>query len=367
MANENKVIVTKSKLDALADSISAKTSESLPMTITQMKDAVDRIDTSGGGITPTGTKQISITTNGTVTEDVMAYANAEISVNVVNQDYEDALVALGTQSDLTDSIEALTTYSNDVTGESDTTLSDAVHTLADGYGQGGDTFEGLRLVSADSNTGRPTSYKWEGDTIPAYGLKYCYYGTGNGQRCTIDLSNVEYVKQYALDCSGLEPINTLNIKEMDSYALSLRQTINANDLRSKTLNLENYTGYGIGKSTNVNSVFRSGDNTNYFGTILCPKIEHVPTYAFCNVKSNMTIQFGSIGFPVRTVGQRPFLNATGTNTITVYTTGSLLDTVKTAVENSAETNTTFIYKASEATTYNGTEYAAGDTMLTTTP
>lgn len=139
MANENKVIVTKSKLDALADSISAKTSESLPMTITQMKNAVDRIDTSGGGITPTGTKQISITTNGTVTEDVMAYANAEISVNVVNQDYEDALVALGTQSDLTDSIEALTTYSNDVTGESDTTLSDAVHTLADGYGQGGDT------------------------------------------------------------------------------------------------------------------------------------------------------------------------------------------------------------------------------------
>jgi len=139
LANENKVIVTKSKLDALADSISAKTSKSLPMTITQMKDAVDRIDTSGGGITPTGTKQISITTNGTVTEDVTAYANAEISVNVVNQDYEDALVALGTQSDLTDSIEALTVYSNDITGEEDVNLSDAVHTLGSGYGQGGET------------------------------------------------------------------------------------------------------------------------------------------------------------------------------------------------------------------------------------
>lgn len=34
---------------------------------------------------------------------------------------------------LTDSINALTTYANEVTGASDTTLSDAVHTLASGY------------------------------------------------------------------------------------------------------------------------------------------------------------------------------------------------------------------------------------------
>lgn len=35
---------------------------------------------------------------------------------------------------LTDSINALTTYANEVTGASDTTLSDAVHTLVSGYG-----------------------------------------------------------------------------------------------------------------------------------------------------------------------------------------------------------------------------------------
>lgn len=35
-----------------------------------------------GGVTPTGTKQISITENGTTTEDVTNYANAEITVNV---------------------------------------------------------------------------------------------------------------------------------------------------------------------------------------------------------------------------------------------------------------------------------------------
>ncbi len=38
---------------------------------------------------------------------------------------------------LTDAITALTTYANGVTGASDTTLSDAVRTLADGYGGGG--------------------------------------------------------------------------------------------------------------------------------------------------------------------------------------------------------------------------------------
>lgn len=38
---------------------------------------------------------------------------------------------------LTDAINALTAYANSVTGASDTNLNDAVHTLADGYGQGG--------------------------------------------------------------------------------------------------------------------------------------------------------------------------------------------------------------------------------------
>lgn len=48
---------------------------------------------------------------------------------------------------LTDSINALTTYANEVTGGSDTTLSDAVHTLASGYG-GGDS----STVIVDDNT-----------------------------------------------------------------------------------------------------------------------------------------------------------------------------------------------------------------------
>jgi len=267
---------------------------------------------------------------------------------------------------LTSRIQALTAYANEVTGKSDTNLSDAVASLADGYGSGG-SFEGLQLVSVDQTTGRPTAYKWIGDTIPAYGLYYAYYGSGNGQRCTLDLDGVEYLSQYTLSNSGLEPINCQTIKEMDSYALSLRSPITGNDLRNKTLNLANYTGYGIDGKTTINSVLRSGDTDNFFGTILCPKIEFVPQYFLYNNRNDTTVQLGSVGHPVRSVGERPFGAMAGTNTVTVYTTGELLDSVKTKMENSKGSATTFIYKASENTTYNGTSYNAGDTILTSTP
>lgn len=51
---------------------------------TWLEDDITLVDTTsgGGGVTPTGTKQISITQNGTTTEDVTNYANAEITVNV---------------------------------------------------------------------------------------------------------------------------------------------------------------------------------------------------------------------------------------------------------------------------------------------
>lgn len=77
-------LVDSSQLDtdlaAVANAIRAKSGGSASLAFPGgFVSAVQAIPT---GITPTGTKQISITENGTVTEDVTNYASAEITVDV---------------------------------------------------------------------------------------------------------------------------------------------------------------------------------------------------------------------------------------------------------------------------------------------
>ena len=62
---------------------------------------------------------------------------------------------------LTDAINALTRYANETTGASDTTLSDAVETLVEGYGQGGGGGEGLQLVDTITVPEDTRSYSFD--------------------------------------------------------------------------------------------------------------------------------------------------------------------------------------------------------------
>lgn len=76
------------------------------------------------------------------------------------------------------------------------------------------------------------------------------------------------------------------------------------------------------------------------------------------------IQLGSIGYPCRIVYATPFVGCTQTGlTVTLFTTGDRVDSSISLIRNGA-TNATIIIKASEETTYNGTTYNAGDTILT---
>lgn len=88
----SKAIITESLLRGIADAIREKTGNDALLTPSEMSTEIESIS---GGSTPTGTKQISITQNGTTTEDVTNYANAEITVNVPSG-YEDNAFANGT-------------------------------------------------------------------------------------------------------------------------------------------------------------------------------------------------------------------------------------------------------------------------------
>lgn len=82
------VLVDDTYLTDIADSIRSKLGVSDTYLPSEMAGAIDDI---GGGVTPTGTKQISISANGTTTEDVAVYASAEITVAVPS-------ASLGTKS-----------------------------------------------------------------------------------------------------------------------------------------------------------------------------------------------------------------------------------------------------------------------------
>lgn len=74
-------LVTDTDLTNIANAIRTKGGTSAQLTFPLgFVDAVSAIPT--GGITPTGTKQITLTDNGTTTEDVTNYASAQITVAI---------------------------------------------------------------------------------------------------------------------------------------------------------------------------------------------------------------------------------------------------------------------------------------------
>lgn len=79
------------------------------------------------------------------------------------------------------------------------------------------------------------------------------------------------------------------------------------------------------------------------------------------------VEVGSVGYPVASWGSKNFDECTQSGlVVTMYTTGEKVDTLNASIRDGA-TNATIIIKAAEDTTYNGATYAAGDTIITSTP
>lgn len=334
---------------------------------------------------PSGTKRISITENGTITENVANYANAAITTNVVNQDYLASLTALGVTEDLADSIGALTTYANGVTGESDTTLSDAVASLADGYGQGGGISDGIEILGRDS-TGFATKARLHGNG-PIYGYQFAC-GNANGRNNIGPWQKIEDI-EVAYKPTSIKTLAFVGLNTLTSFLCDMSevQSIEGNAFRCATgigalsfPNVTSLSGSGIFQESSItsasfplfngqipNSTFRSCTSLASVSFPRATKLGTATSTLFKDCTALVTASFGSVGYNINDIRPDAFSGCTQSGlTITVYTKGTHVDGLLTNIRNGA-TNATIIFKASETTTYNGTSYSAGDTILTSTP
>jgi hypothetical protein len=258
-----------------------------------------------------------------------------------------------TLTDIADAIRAKDGSSAPILTED---MADAIAAIPSGGG-----YDGLELISVDPTTDKPSAWKWHGKSIPNYACYYMMYNSNVFPE--IDLSEVENIGNYGLSNSPFRPKNVQNIKTLGSYCFSVASGSGAGDLSSASITFSELTGKRA-DGTIPDSVFRV-NNAYYYQKIFLPKFQYIGAFTFYQRKvANSEVVLGSIGYPILVCDRQPFNGSSGVGVVTVYTTGALLDTIKTAMQNGASANYTFIYKAAEATEYGGVSYAAGDTMLT---
>lgn len=266
---------------------------------------------------------------------------------------------------LTDRINALTAYSNNKTGASDTTLSDAVTRLVNGYGN---EYSGIECVTNSDN--RITNIIFHGLTsIPAFAFNYWGYDLNSSSASAVIptisfATKPTHISGYAfkgakmkIDFSGLSEVETIG----SEYALALNWGSASLDQSNDIVSLPKFVGYTSGAP--AVSLFR-------VGTLYAPKVYRLPSMVylpqycwFTYKQTDLDIEIGSIGKTVVDSADRPFGGtSSASGTVTIYTTADHLTSLNTKVTNQAGSNLTFIYKASEQTTYNGTTYGVGETI-----
>lgn len=136
---------------------------------------------------------------------------------------------------LTDAINALTTYANSVTGASDTTLSDAVDSLVDGYGQGGgwsaeDIEAGAPTgdIVSTGTTIRASAYASSSITSYTNNVIEQPYGTAVAERAfnscgslkTVSMPKVYKMAQYVFTgCTAMTKLSVPKLTSIGNYSL----------------------------------------------------------------------------------------------------------------------------------------------------
>lgn len=225
-------------------------------------------------------------------------------------------------------------------------------------GGGTEITDGIVVKARDAD-GFPTEADVYGDLYP-YQFSYsgAYYHETIGWRSLSKLTLKSGQTVLKVGCFDHLPLVQLNglegITAIEDYCL--------NSTKLVEINLPNAV-FG-----NVKAPF-SGNTA--LKKLYCSKLTGTLTAGTNEFAGNCTALeeavLGSVGHTVtNNNSHKAFLNCTQSGlSITVFTNAANADTLLANIRNGA-TNATIIIKASEDTTYNGTSYAAGETMITST-
>ena len=165
---------------------------------------------------------------------------------------------------LTDSIENLTDYINEVTGGSDDNLSDAIATLADGYGSGGYSLKDI--ASGIEPSGDVVMN--DGDTIG----HSAFYRRINIRSFSSESVTIIQANAF-VNCSGLLSVNFPNLKYMSTSVFGMCP------------NLEYFN------APKLRSVPTSTFTGNKLKNVVLPDVIEIQSYAFrdCNLLEKVAL------------------------------------------------------------------------------
>ena len=260
------------------------------------------------------------------------------------------------------------------------TAKDVILARKLGGGGGGTEITDGIVVKARDADGYATEVDYYGDTVYPW-----TFGAGNDNGAnttnfsmrhvtTVNLKNtVTKLESYAFaGATALTTVNGLNwdaITEAGAYPIKFSYNWHFSVVLTKNIQIS-FANCGIASiearewTQVLNNCFNKCDA---LVTAKFPKATTIGTYTakcFSSCTALETAEFGSIGHGVTALRPDVFSNCTQNFlTVTVFCKGTDADTLLANARNGAA-NATIIIKASEDTTYSGTAYNAGDTMIT---